>query len=297
MSRRTPRRTRSRPRRGDAQTRSMASRRDQPTLRAKPARRDRGKQIARVERSVDRPVKSSRRRIRRFTVIALVGSTLVIALVAGSQWLLRQSFFRVQHVTFVGLHHESNARILAASGLWAHPTMVGISASSIEQNLRGFHWISGLSISKHWPDSLVVIVHEGTAIAVAFDARHVLQYVDRFGRDLGPAPLHANLPTLHFVGATSDAWPYQHAGYGAALVASQLPRAFGAQVSVVLEDSKGSVELKMTTPVSFVLGPPTDLNAKFVAIASVIAHSTLGLGDVVDVTVPQELAVSGPPPS
>jgi hypothetical protein len=50
----------------------------------------------------------------------------------------------------------------------------------------------------------------------------------------------------------------------------------------------------MTTPVTFVLGEPTELRQKFVAIASVIAHSTLVPGDVVDVSVPDELAVSGP---
>jgi hypothetical protein len=50
----------------------------------------------------------------------------------------------------------------------------------------------------------------------------------------------------------------------------------------------------MTTPVSFLLGPATNLNAKFVAIASVIAHGTLAPGDVVDVTVPDELAVTPP---
>jgi hypothetical protein len=39
------------------------------------------------------------------------------------------------------------------------------------------------------------------------------------------------------------------------------------------------------------------LHAKFVAIASVIAHTTLSPGDVVDATVPDELAVTGPAPS
>jgi hypothetical protein len=53
----------------------------------------------------------------------------------------------------------------------------------------------------------------------------------------------------------------------------------------------------MTTPVSFILGVPTQLHAKFVAVASVIAHETLRPGDVVDVSVPGALAVTGPPPS
>ena len=48
----------------------------------------------------------------------------------------------------------------------------------------------------------------------------------------------------------------------------------------------------MTTPVTFILGPATELHAKFVAVASVIAHSTLHPGDVVDVTVPGEMAVT-----
>ena len=54
---------------------------------------------------------------------------------------------------------------------------------------------------------------------------------------------------------------------------------------------------KMTTPVTFILGPATQLHAKFVAIASVIKNSTLRPGDVVDATVPGELAVTGGAPT
>ena len=75
-------------------------------------------------------------------------------------------------------------------------------------------------------------------------------------------------------------------------MASQLPPAFSSQVSVITDDAQGSVTLQMTTPLTFILGPATDLHAKFVAVASVIAHSTLQPGDVVDVTVPDEIAVT-----
>jgi hypothetical protein len=132
---------------------------------------------------------------------------------------------------------------------------------------------------------------------VAFNPQHVLQYVDALGADLGPAPLHADLPTLEFQSAKGPAWPYQHAGVAAAYVASQLPVAFSSQVSVVAVNPSGSVTLQLTTPVSFILGPVTKLRAKFVAIASVIAHTTLRPGDVVDVTVPSELSVTGGTPS
>ncbi len=226
-------------------------------------------------------------------VVVLVAVTLVVA----GEWVLRQSYFRVQHVTFVGVHHEPLGLVMAASGLEAHPTMLSVSASTIKANLASFTWINGLTLVKHWPSTVVVTVSESTAVAVAFNAKHVLQFVDVRGRDLGVAPLHENLPTLQFVHPRTTAWPFERAGRSAAYVASQLPAAFSSQVSIITEDDHGKVALKMTTPVTFILGPPTELPAKFVAIASVIQHSTLRPGDVVDATVPDELAVTGPSPS
>ena len=236
------------------------------------------------------------RHLSRFTKVALVGGFMTTALALGGQWLLHQSYFRVQHVTFTGLHHETPAEVLVASGLERHPTMLGISVAVVRHNLDRFAWIEGVSIVKRWPNTLEVHIQESKPVAVAFNAQHALQYVNAEGRDLGPAPLHVNLPTLLYLQPIKTTWPFQRAGYDAAYVASVLPRAFASQVSVVTVDAHGSVSLRMTTPLSFVLGPPTNLTAKFIAIASVIAHSTLGPGSVVDVTVPGELAVSGPPP-
>jgi cell division septal protein FtsQ len=243
------------------------------------------------------PPRETRPRRWRFVKVTLVVIAVVATLALGGRWVLHTSYFRVQNVTIVGLHHESERQVLVASGLESHPTMLGLSAGSIERNLSRFTWITGLSIVKHWPSTLVVRVHESTPVAVAFGVHHVLEYVDRAGRDLGAAPLHVNLPTLQYLHPRSAAWPFLHAGLAAAYVAGRLPVAFGAQVSLITVDAKGSVTLTMTTPVSFVLGPVTQLHAKFVAIASVISHSTLRPGDVVDVTVPDELAVTGPAPS
>ena len=62
----------------------------------------------------------------------------------------------------------------------------------------------------------------------------------------------------------------------------------------VVSEAEGTPDV---ADVTFILGPPTQLHAKFVAIASVIAHSTLRPGDVVDATVPGELAITGGAPS
>jgi cell division septal protein FtsQ len=228
----------------------------------------------------------------------LVGTGLLVTAVAlGGQWLLHQSVFRVQHVVLIGVHHETSSEILVASGLDEHPSMVAVSSTSLERSLSSFTWISSVSVVKHWPNSIVVTVHETSPVAVAYGSKHHLQFVNQTGRDLGPAPLNANYPTLVYLDPKSATWPFARAGRSAAWVASQLPKAFSAQVSQISVGAAGIVTLKMTSPVTFVLGPATELHAKFVAIASVIAHTTLKPGDVVDVSVPDELAVTGPAPS
>jgi cell division septal protein FtsQ len=232
--------------------------------------------------------------VRRLTKWLVSAGLLVTALAFGTQWLLQQSFFRVQHVTFVGLRHEGVVAVLKASGLSNHPSMINLTDATVEKNLSSFPWIKSVQITKHWPNTVQVAVHERVAVAVAFTSAHVLEFVDSTGRELGVAPSTVNLPTLEYLHPKATTWPFAKAGRGAAYVASQLPRAFSPQVSVISVNTRGSVTLKMTTPVSFIVGPPTNLHAKFVAIASVIAHSTLVPGDVVDVTVPDELAVTPP---
>ena len=234
------------------------------------------------------------RRVGRAVVLSVLSAALVAL---GSQWLLHQSFLRVQHVVVTGTHHESAASVRAASGLDGHPPMIDVRASALSARLGAFPWIRGVSVVKQWPSTVLLAVRERTPVAVAFTGTHSVHYVDAAGHDLGPAPFHVNLPTLEFSPRTGSAWPFERAGHGAALVASRLPRAFAAQVSVISEDAQGVVTLKLTTPVRFILGPATDLEAKFVSVASVIAHSHLHAGDVVDVSVPGTLAVTGPPPS
>lgn len=240
------------------------------------------------------PSTPPRRRVRRLTKWVLALGVIATLVVFGAQWTLHKSYFRVQHVTILGIHHESVAAVLGRSGLALHPSMVGLNDAEIAKRVETFAWVDTVKVTKKWPNSVILSVHENVAVAVAFTPQHVLEFVDAKGGALGTAPLHENLPTLDYLTHTPSTWPFATVGRGAAYVASQLPRAFTTQVSAITEDAQGSVTLQMTTPVTFILGPPTNLHAKFVAIASVISHSTLVPGDVVDVTVPDELAVTPP---
>ncbi len=233
----------------------------------------------------------------RFTWTLLTLGVVVTVLALGTQWALHQPFFRVQHVHLEGEVHESARQVLLATGLDAHPTMLSVSTTNIERDLRVFPWIKSVRVSTHWPNTVDVEIHETVPVAVAFAASGQLRYVSPQGRDLGAAPLDANYPTLTYLSPRSSSWPFARAGIGAATVAAALPPAFAAQVSDITVNDRGDVTLRMSTPVTFVLGAADQLHQKFVAIASVIAHSTLRPGDVVDVSVPDELAVTGPAPS
>ncbi len=217
----------------------------------------------------------------------------LVTLMVVSDWAIHTSVFRVRHVVISGLHHESRKAVLAASGLIG-TALIDVNGVNVASRLAAFPWIGAVSLAKHWPDTVDVHVIERRPVAVAFDGNHTLQYVDASGHDLGPAPMTADLPTLQYVDPSSNSWPFLRAGYNAALVASRLPPAFASQVSTIMVNDHGSVSLKMTTPVTFILGTPSDLTDKFVSVASVIAHSQLRPGDVVDVRSPGELAVTGP---
>jgi hypothetical protein len=242
-----------------------------------------------------------RRRRRSVLVVEIALGVVLMActLFVGGQWLLHQSMFRVQRVALTGEVHESSAQILSATRLNAHPAMIDLSAATLQRDLEVYPWIGSITLTKRWPNTVDLTVREVRAVAVTFNPQHVLQYVSTAGRDLGTAPLTTNMPTLVTTPTSlvPTTWPYGGIESSAALVASQLPVAFSSQVRELIVDSQGNVTLQLTTPIKFFLGPATNLNAKFVAVASAIAHATFAAGDVVDVTTPSELSVSGPPPS
>ncbi len=283
--------------------------------RVAPARQGRGRGRSRASRGPVRPreggdeVTATRepvdrakvvdiarpRRRRRWRRVGWVSLSAVLAglLAQGGNALLHSSYFRVSSVQVLGATHESAAQVIAASGLNSHPAMMDVSSSAIANRLRQFTWIDHVSVVTHWPHRVVITVVESHAVAVTFIGPH-LDFVGDLGQNLGPAPLGENLPTLVGPGGLNGERAWIFRGSPAALVAAQLPPAFASQVREIHQSTSGAVSLVMTTPLTFVLGSTTDLNAKFVAVASAIAHATFAPGDVVDVSTPSEIAVSGP---
>lgn len=214
------------------------------------------------------------------------------ALVFGGNFLLHRSFLSVQAVHVQGAVHETPGDVVLAAGLDTHPALIDISPDGIAASLVRLRWVDRAVVQRNWPDGVTIQIYERKPTSVAPDAHGVVQLVDRTGRRLGPAPVGTNLPRLSVVGPLTP-WPYERWAAPAARVAAELPVAFAAQVYGVAMDAKRQISLVMTYPVTFILGDETRLHAKFVDVASIVAHQALHRGDVVDVSVPNSVVIQG----
>jgi hypothetical protein len=141
-------------------------------------------------------------------------------------------------------------------------------------------------------------VVERRPVAVVAGSHGALILVDVTGRRLGPERPNESLSRIEYKAPTSGG-PVPHDQVSGAaepglLVAATLPPAFAWQVSVIQVSPVGWVSLHLGTPITFLLGPANNLGAKYEDVAAVIARTTLHAGDVVDVSVPQAMTVTGP---
>lgn len=223
---------------------------------------------------------------RRFFLFTLALTIIVV----GGNALLHIGYFRVQNVSVTGNKHESAGEVISVTGLDQTPAMIDVNSKSVTNQARSLRWVESITVARHWPHSVTLVVKERNPIAVAADSTGTLYLVDAHGVQLDPPPMGANLPRLEAVGATST-WPYAKSARSAAYVASRLPVAFAKQVAVVQVWPNGDIRLQLTTPVTFLLGSATNLHDKFVAVASIIAHQPLHRGQVVDVSVPSAVTI------
>ena len=230
---------------------------------------------------------------RRWPRVVLVGVLVVVTLGFGVQWILHRSYFSAEHVLITGNVHESYAEVLARSGLATHPPLIDVNPGAVTTRVESFRWVERAVVTRKWPNTVTVAVTERVPVAVAHQG-HQLFLVDGSGHRLDAVAVSTTYPLLETTPPTTTLWPYTRWAEPAAVVAARLPRAFASQVARISVTRAGDVTMTLTSPLTFVLGPATQLQQKFISIAAVIAHGTLHAGDVVDVSVPGTLTVSGP---
>jgi hypothetical protein len=235
-----------------------------------------------------------RRRLR------LVGIGVVVLVVLFGFWsLLHSSLFSVRSVTVVGATHETRAQIEAAAGLAHHPPLFDVNTGAAARGIERLPWVRTAWVTVHWPDGVKVVVSPQTPKLVMVAAGGKWAELSAAGRVL--ADVTARPPGLiELAGPQVPGDPGSRLGARDRLgfrIATTLPPSFRAQVALVTVESGGEsgdwVQLAMTTPILFNIGDASQLKAKYKDVSAMLAGASLHDGDVIDVSIPGAVTVTG----
>jgi len=234
----------------------------------------------------------SRRRLRW-----VVGGVAVLVALCAVLLALHTPLLALRHATVVGAQHTGTEAVLQAAGLVDHPPLIDVDPKSAARRVERLPWVAHAEVVRHWPDSVTIIVTERVPLASVARPGGGVATVDATGRVLtwqGGAAPGLTLAAPVTPGRPGTALP--SAARPALVVASALPATIAGRVQEVAVDARGMVSLDLGGRLSAMLGSTQDLQAKLIAVASVLAGAHLSGAAMIDVTVPDEPTVGPPPP-
>ena len=219
---------------------------------------------------------------------ALLGSLIFAAVVVSP-------LFRISEVNAVGTTHTSSEEILSAARVGKGSSMVLLDTSAIAARVEALPWVAKASVERRWPGTLAIVVTERKPIATTVNRQGTVVAVDASGRILGPTTSRLGLPGLSILGKAGKVGAKLPASAAPCLaVASSLPKAFSTQVRAIV-CIRAHLQVVFPGPVAFELSLPTDLKAKYVAIASMVAKEIFHSYDTVDVSDPANVTITPQP--
>jgi cell division protein FtsQ len=218
------------------------------------------------------------------------------AVLVGAWFLLHTPLFGARAVTVTGNNHESATQVIDQAGLAGQPPLLDIDSGATAARIEQLPWVRSASVSVSWPDGVHIRVTEEAPRFAVSEAGGHWATVSADGRVLAVSVAREDGLLLLTVpkppGPPGSVLPARdQAGLE---VASTLPVSFAAQVTGVTVEPAGWVQLSMTTPIAVDIGDATQLTAKYEDVSSVLAGATLHSGDVIDVSVPGAVTVTGP---
>lgn len=254
---------------------------------------------------------------RRRVATAVIAAVSVVAAAVGATF---SPLLAVRRVRVTATPHVGVPQVLAVTGLGDHRPMIEVHASAMAARLATLPWVASARVSRQWPTTVAVTIHERRQVAQVDVAGGVVG-VDGTGRVLtAPQPAPTGLPTI--AGAPAPGAPgtwLTGTGHssptlgpvGASLaVASALPAPVAARVATVTGGRDGTVTLTLApgattvllgevpAPGDSVAGPasvPVTLARQVAALATLLSTVDLSKVAQIDLTVPDRPALTPTP--
>ena len=217
----------------------------------------------------------------------LLGVVCCAALVGSGLALLHSSVLGARNVEVSGSAHAPYATVVKVAGLEGAPPLVDLSAGRIASRVERLPWVEHASVALSWPSTVRTRLTDRVAVAVVSAGAGRVAVVDPTGRVLEMVTTRPSGLPLIVTGRSPPAPGGLVGEPGAVLAkaAATLPESMVPEVTDLRYASK-EIVADLSNGLVALLGGPSLLRDKFVALATVLARSNLtGIGTI-DLRVP-----------
>ncbi len=231
--------------------------------------------------------------LRRLWMVA--GLTLVASLAIGAIAVAKSSWLDIESVTVEGADRANPQHIVTASGIRVGEPLVEIDIDGSAEAIRRVPWVATASVDRNWGGSVAIQVTERVGI-VALPTGSRLAVIDQTGQQLELLP---ELPDgfIPVTGVEASGVPGQpvtdEAMSVVSLVSGLTPAVAEATERIVVEEGQLMLELNVGGRANF--GDVRDLDAKLLALETILARVDLKCLAVIDVRVPEAPTVRRTP--
>lgn len=222
-----------------------------------------------------------RRRLRLIAAVTLAATLAIVAIAA-----VNSSLLDVERVVVTGASRANPQQVVVATGLDVGQPLLEVRPADVTTAVERVPWVDTARVHRGWRGDVTVAVTERRAVlAMPTGARFTL--VDPTGRQLeivdAPPEGMLVLAGLEASGVPGQAVPAE--GVAAVAALERLSPEIAAQTTG-LSVAGGQVFLELGPTGRAEIGDDRDLDAKMVALETVLARVDLTCVSVIDVRVP-----------
>ncbi len=201
---------------------------------------------------------------------------VLLTLVIGGWFLTRTGLMDIDTIDVQGATHETPDEVVAASGLRLGDQLLDIDEGAVARSVEQLPWVATAEVAKGLDGVVSITITERVPEATVADAAGGRHLVDASGRLLGPDEgAIGGLVSLELVTAAEPGQTIEGADGAMAAIAA-LGAGTESRITRVKVEPDGTITLALNPQGVVLLGPPTDLQAKAVALATMLGQVEQG---------------------